>query len=321
MHLALFRKPVLLLAAALSVLGPIRLAAADAPAAPDAPAAAATPAPSASAAALDELVGRIRTKLDAGKRTSADLAPELKEFDALYAKHRAEKTEDTARILIMHAMLYIEVLDEKAPALAILQTLKKDLPDTEPGKHVDEIVQEIEQQEAATKAKTAIVGQKAPELNFAWSSQPGLTTLSALKGKVVVVDFWATWCGPCVATFPKIRELVEHYKGADVVILGATSLQGRVMGLPGGPVDTTNDPAKEKELLGQFIKAKEMTWPVVVTEQEVFNPAYGVSGIPHVAIVGADGTVRHNGLHPAEPLEDKISKIDALLKEAGLKVP
>jgi thiol-disulfide isomerase/thioredoxin len=148
-----------------------------------------------------------------------------------------------------------------------------------------------------------------------------LKTLSALKGKVVVLDFWATWCGPCIGSFPQVRELVEHYKGADVEVVGVTSIQGRVVNLQTQPIDTKDDPAKEMALMNDFMKAKDMTWTVAFSEEEVFNPDYGIMGIPYMAIVAPDGTVRHTGLHPAMPLAEKTVKIDALLKEFGLKVP
>jgi hypothetical protein len=64
-----------------------------------------------------------------------------------------------------------------------------------------------------------------------------------------------------------------------------------------------------------------MNWTVAFSKEEVFNPDYGISGIPYVAIIAPDGTVRHAGLHPAGPLAEKVAKIDAILKEFGRSVP
>jgi hypothetical protein len=74
-------------------------------------------------------------------------------------------------------------------------------------------------------------------------------------------------------------------------------------------------------LMPDFMKAKQMNWTVAFSKEEVFNPDYGISGIPYVAIIAPDGTVRHAGLHPAGPLTEKVAKIDAILKEFGRSVP
>ena len=74
-------------------------------------------------------------------------------------------------------------------------------------------------------AQGILIGGEAPELGFLWTSQGNYRKLSDLRGKIVVVDFWATWCGPCVRAFPNVRKLQERYKDYDVVIIGVTSVQ------------------------------------------------------------------------------------------------
>jgi len=287
----------------------------------DAATTAAAPATATPTSDLNALVSRIKAKLKAGQNNAEALAPELAEFDALRAKYRDQKTDDVAQISFMQATLYAQVLDDMDKCKAILAQLKADFPGSKAAANADLFLAALERQAKAPQVQAALIGKAAPELHFKWASRDGLKTLSALKGKVVVLDFWATWCGPCIGSFPQVRELVEHYKGADVEVVGVTSIQGRVVNLQTQPIDTKDDPAKEMALMNDFMKAKDMTWTVAFSEEEVFNPDYGIMGIPYMAIVAPDGTVRHTGLHPAMPLAEKTVKIDALLKEFGLKVP
>jgi thiol-disulfide isomerase/thioredoxin len=174
-------------------------------------------------------------------------------------------------------------------------------------------------------ARGELIDHAAPALAFTWSDghSTSITSLDDLKGNVIVLDFWATWCGPCIRSFPDIRKLQKHYDGYNVVVLGVTSLQGRHYPGDGeGPVDCTDDPQKEYELMGEFMDAKDITWAVAFSEQEVFNPDFGVRGIPHMAIVDPAGKVRYNGMHPSgSTLAEKAAKIDKLLKEAGKPTP
>ncbi len=263
------------------------------------------------------LVAKIQAKLDQGPVTEDSLVGELKEFDALIAKYKSRKTEEVAHILLSEAALYVQVLRQPEKASARLRELKDEFSETESGKLAVKFLQDDERRAAAKN----LVGRAAPELHFSWASRAGLKTLADVKGKVVVLDFWATWCGPCVASFPEMRELVSRYQDFPVAVIGVTSIQGRVMGLEPAVIDCQDDPEKEKRLMTDYIKAKDLTWTVALSDEPVFNLDYGVEGIPHMVILAPDGTVRHRDLDPRDPLTDKAEKIDALLKEFKLKAP
>jgi thiol-disulfide isomerase/thioredoxin len=164
-----------------------------------------------------------------------------------------------------------------------------------------------------------LVGNPAPELDFTWSSGETIRNLADLKGKVVVLDFWATWCGPCISSFPQVRELTAHYAGYPVEIVGVTSVQGATY-FQGGQ-EKAETPAIEHEQMKRFIKERDITWTVAFTEQEVFNPEYGVRGIPHVVILDPDGKIVHRALHPASSLAKKAALIDPILEQFGFETP
>ena len=156
----------------------------------------------------------------------------------------------------------------------------------------------------------------APEIDFLWSSNPKAKKLSDYKGKVIVLDFWATWCGPCMASVPEMNALKKYYEGKPVIILGVTSIQGRHVE-DEKVTETENNPNLEIKLLKELLANKEMSWNFAVSKQDVFNSDYRVGGIPFMAIIDARGIVRFNGIQAGgTPIQKKIRMIDSLLKQS-----
>lgn len=172
-------------------------------------------------------------------------------------------------------------------------------------------------------ARGELLDHPAPAIEFLWSNHtPAPKSFADFRGKIVVVDFWATWCVPCVAAFPHVREMTQRYRDLPVVFVGITSLQGFVSrpkaSDPKQRRTETKDPEAELAMLGPWCQEMDVTWTAVVSRQDCFNPDFGVRSIPQLAILDADGVVRWSGL-PAEgtAVEDHV---DELLRKMG-KVP
>lgn len=143
---------------------------------------------------------------------------------------------------------------------------------------------------AAACAKNA----KAAPLDYTVKDMNGVDVrLSSFKGKVIVLNFWATWCGPCKVEIPALIELQKEYAN-DVVVLGMS----------------VDDPV---EKLKPFAEKYKINYPVLVglgreEVQDAFGPLYG---IPVTVFIGRDGKMCkvHNGLAVKPQLEAAIKAL------------
>lgn len=103
--------------------------------------------------------------------------------------------------------------------------------------------------------------------------QPGQIRLAELRGRVVLLDFWAVWCPPCVAMLPMLHELHHELHGRGVELIG---------------INTDGDDAREE--VAAFLARRPFPYPVVADRGA--GARYGVYSIPHLVVVGRDGKIR-----------------------------
>ena len=150
------------------------------------------------------------------------------------------------------------------------------------------------EEDAAADAK--IAGKAAP-LNFTLKDMNGVDVkLATFRGKPIVMNFWATWCGPCRAEIPALVELQTKYRaeGTEVVILGVS----------------VDDPVDK---LKPYAAQMKMNYPVLVGKgredvQDAFGPLWG---IPVTVFIGRDGKIakKHSGIASKEQFEQEIKAL------------
>lgn len=128
-------------------------------------------------------------------------------------------------------------------------------------------------------AYTNMEGKPAPELHLdGWVNSDPMT-LEDMRGKIVVVDLWATWCGPCIAAIPKNNQLARKYEDRGVMVLGICTSRGQ-------------------EKMQEVIDHHRISYPSAKDPEQLTAKAWNVAFYPTYALVDREGVVRAMGLNP-----------------------
>ena len=147
------------------------------------------------------------------------------------------------------------------------------------------------------RLRPVTVGDPAPEVALPRIDGGTPVRLSSLRGKVVLIDFWATWCGPCRQTMPMLEKLYrsKHADGLEVM-----------------SIDTEGMPAAERALAFARHLDPPVTFPLYADDGHA-GAAYRVGPIPHLALIDKQGRIRR--VYVGVPPGDLDDKVEALLRE------
>jgi peroxiredoxin len=124
--------------------------------------------------------------------------------------------------------------------------------------------------------------------------------LDDMNGKVVLLDFWATWCGPCNESLPELKKIAKDFANEPLVVIS---------------ISQDHDPAAWKE----FIAKHEMTWPQYRDADNALGTAYGVHAIPHYFTIDADGVLTTEMVGTDSDVRGKLKKLIAHAKDEQQK--
>lgn len=131
--------------------------------------------------------------------------------------------------------------------------------------------------------RDALIDKPAPAFTApALDGGPPLT-LDSLRGNVVLVDFWATWCGPCTVQFPHLNEWHRTYKDKGLRIVALSD--------------------EEPELVREYAAAEKLAYPIALDPDNKIRAAYLVPGMPTTVIIDKAGIVRYVRVGAASPVE------------------
>lgn len=255
-----------------------------------------------SAGAADDVTAAIRTevtpilkeiqdKVSASEGKPADLAEQLKAIDAVIAKYQTQDKQAVGGLYLLEAQIYASALENNAKAIEVLTQVQKDYAGTKIEEQAGKLIESMKAGAEAKKIRAALVpGAQFPDFDEKdLAGQP--LSVAGHKGKVVLVDFWATWCPPCRAELPNVLAVYQKHHDQGFDIIGVSLDQDR-------------------SKLDAFIKEKGMGWSQYFDGTGWGNKIakkYGINSIPATFLLDGEGKIIAADLR-GDDLETAVAK-------------
>ncbi len=228
------------------------------------------------------------------------------------------------KISLVSSLLYSDAKQAEssiADVEKMIETAKERFEgkDLEPFKNIELSLKSLKSRVESSLVRDRLIGTRAPEINADHFVATKPVTMEDLRGKVVLLDFWAVWCGPCIATFPHLIEWQEKYSDKGLVILGATNFYNYKWDEDAGKAVRAEEgaqvsPEEELAMLEKFRESYKLHHGFFVNSKESgYAKAFAVSGIPQAVLLDKEGKIQlirvGSGPANAKAVEAKIKEL------------